>query len=73
MRVVRGAELNSAIGRSDGHYIQALYQLAQREPLNEDQEKGFEQDHLRFLKDIIHGTTTVDSSEVEETQRLSKL
>jgi len=55
-------ELNSAIGRSDGNYIQALYELAQKEPLNQSQEKGFDQEHLLFLKDIIHGTTEQDSS-----------
>lgn len=55
-------ELNSAIGRSDGNYIAALYELAQKEPLNQSQDKGFDQDHLRFLKDIIHGTTVEDSS-----------
>lgn len=55
-------ELNSAIGRYDGNYIQALYELAQKEPLNQSQELGFEQQHLHFLKDIIHGTSTADSS-----------
>eukprot|EP01052_Picozoa_sp_SAG31_P022612 SAG31_NODE_1807_length_7230_cov_4.804885_4_plen_398_part_00 len=53
-------ELNSAIGRSDGRYIDALYELAQKEPLNENQFKGFDQEHLRFMKDIIHGTVTDD-------------
>lgn len=54
-------ELNSAIGRSDGKYIEALYEIAQKEPLNAHQELGFDQGHLRFMKDIIHGTSLDDS------------
>ena len=45
-------ELNSAIGRADGDYITALYELAKREPLNASHEVGFDQEHLRFLKDV---------------------
>ena len=45
-------ELNSAIGRADGDYITALYELAKREPLNASHEDGFDQEHLRFLKDV---------------------
>ena len=47
--------------RSDGRYIEALYELALKEPLNAAQELGFAQEHLRYMKDIIHGTQVEDS------------